>query len=89
MLQWQHVYTKICTLPFLLKRLRTLGWSKSMLANAYRSYDLSHFDYSAVVLMSCTASDKLEMSRFHKRCLDTISIETTTAHMYNIPSIHD
>ncbi len=57
-----------------------------MLANAYRDFGLSHFDYSAVVLMSCTEKDKAEMSHFQNRCLKSIGIEAT-ASKHNISPI--
>ncbi len=67
--QWRRVYSLVNTLPHLLRKLKYVGWSQSMLITAYRAYGLSHFDYSAIVLMSCSAADKAEMTHFEHRIL--------------------
>ena len=50
-----------------------------MLLSAYPAYGLSHFDYSAVVLMSCTAADKAEMTHFQHQILKIIGITADVA----------
>jgi hypothetical protein len=59
------------------------GWSQRELIAAYRAYGLSHFNYSAPVLMSCSAADKAEMAHFQNRILKIIGItedKATSAH---------
>ena len=79
--QWQRVSTLVSSLPYLFKKLKCTGWTKPMLLNAYRAYGLSHFTYSAVVLMSCTMIDKAEMTRFQNRILKIIGISAAEASM--------
>ncbi len=88
--QWQRVYSLVNKLPHLIKKLKYVGWTQSMLITAYRSYGLSHFDYSAIVLMSCTAAEKAEMTHFQHRILKIIGITPTeAASKHNIKSIVD
>ena len=68
--QWQHVYKQVCALPFLLKRLCINGWSQRELITAYQAYGLSHFCYSAAILMSCTSAENTEMTHFQNCILD-------------------
>ena len=42
--QWHRVYSLVYKLPHLLRKLKYVGWSQSMLLTAYRAYGLSHFD---------------------------------------------
>jgi hypothetical protein len=77
--QWQLVYSKVNSLTALLRELKLLGWHTSQLISAYRAYGLTHFDYSAVVLMSCTETEKLEMTRFQNRVLQSIGISQFVA----------
>ena len=77
-----------CALPFLFKRLRINGWSQRELITAYQAYGLSHFCYSAAILMSCTSAEKTEMTHFQNRILKTIGITSDAAKtLYNITSI--
>ena len=41
--QWEHVYAKVKSVPYLLRQLRQLGFREPILINVYRSYVLSHF----------------------------------------------
>ena len=45
--QWQLVQRKTSTVPYLIKRLKHLGFRQEILVNVYRSHALSHFAYSA------------------------------------------
>jgi len=77
--QWTKVQTIISSVPYLLKRLRHLGFSTSVLTNVYRSYALSHFIYSAPLLTSASKSIKSQMSAFQNRMLRIIGIGPTDA----------
>jgi hypothetical protein len=89
-LQWRRVYSLVCSLPHLLKKLKQVGFSKRMLLSVYRAYGRSHFAYSAVILMSCTATDKAEMSRFQHRVLNIIGVTPNEAAVrHNIKPITD
>jgi hypothetical protein len=88
--QWQRVYHQVCTLPFLFKKLKLVGWSKKMLLSAYRAYGLSHFVYSAPVLMSCSKKDKLAMLHFQNKLLKIIGVDqATAATQHNITTISE
>jgi hypothetical protein len=89
-LQWQRVEKQICTLPHLLKRLKINGWSQPMLISAYRSYGLSHFVYSAAILMSCVKGDRSEMQHFQNRIFNIVGITSEqAAATHNIIPLSD
>ncbi len=77
--QWQRVYTKLAAVPFVLKELKLTGFTTSQLVNFYRAYALAHFDYSAVILTSCTETVKKEMASYQSNALNIIGISQTTA----------
>jgi hypothetical protein len=89
-MQWHRVRTLICTLPYLLKQLKLVGWSQSMLISAYRAYGLSHLVYSAPILESTSKSAKNDMQLFQNRILRIAGLtqEEATAR-YNIIPVHD
>ena len=67
--QWDHVYDKIRTAPYLLRQLRQLGFREPILVNVYRSYVKSHLAYSAPALTSATSKLIEEMEVFQRRAL--------------------
>ena len=73
--QWQRVYSKISSNPFLLKALKKAGFITPILTVAYRSYALSHFVYSAPVLTSTSAAVKAEMAKFDRYCLKVLDLD--------------
>ena len=88
--QWNRVYSQVCSLIPLLRKLQRVGWDTEMLLSAYRAYGLSHLTYSAVVLMSCTAVEKAEMTSFQNRALRVIGISQDLAtSSHNISPITD
>ena len=83
--QWLRVYSRVRNLPHLFRKLRYVGWTKNMLLSAYRAYGLSHFDYSAVMLMSCSKADKTEMARLQHQILKIVGVtQNEAATNYNI-----
>ena len=86
--QWDLVYEKIRSAPYLLRQLRQAGFRKSILINVHRSYVLSHFAYSAPALTSATNKMLQEMEAFQRRCFKAIGIKPERAELeYNIASI--
>jgi hypothetical protein len=77
--QWTRVQSVVSSAPYLIKRLKHLGFKKEILVNVYRSHVLSHFTYSAVLLTSVTHSAKEQMSSFQRRLFRIIGINATTA----------
>ena len=89
-LQWERVASRLNSLPFLIKQLKLVGWSTSMLVSAYRAHGLSHFVYSAPILTSCTVGAKSEMASVQRKVLRAIGIsEATAAARYNIQPINE
>jgi hypothetical protein len=88
--QWERVYSSICSLPFLLKQLKLVGWSQKMLITAYKAYGISHFVYSAPILTSCNTNSKSEMSHFQRKILRIIGIsQTAAASQFNLRPINE
>jgi hypothetical protein len=88
--QWSCIQRKVKSLPYLLKRLKTLGFKEGILATVYRSHGLSHFNYSAPLLTACTSKTKSEIANFHKRALRIIDITPGQAKkQYNICEIDE
>ena len=88
--QWQRVYSLVNNLPFLLRKLKHTGWSQRMLLTAYRAYGQSHFDYSAVVLYSCSTIEKAEMTQFQRRILKIIGVTPEqAASQHNVLPVLD
>ena len=52
---------------------------QTQLLNAYRTYGLSHFTYSAAIIRAWNNSDKAEMTRYPNRILKTIGVSNTEA----------
>ena len=88
--QWDLISPRLNSLPYLVKQLKLVGWSTSMLVSAYRAHGLSHFVYSAPVLTSCTKRSKGEMASIQRQVLRAIGIsEAHAADKYNIRPIHE
>lgn len=77
--QWDRVYSLISTIPFLLKQLKRSGLEEQVLINTYKSLVLSHFSYSATVLVSTTDAAKHEMAVFQNRILRIIGVSREDA----------
>ena len=88
--QWDRVQSIIASVPFLLKRLKQLGFNQRILVNVYRSYALSHFTYSAPLLTSVSSTAKDEMASFQRRMLRIIGINAATALLtYKLSTIDE
>ena len=72
--QWDRVRLITASLPYLIKNLKHLGFQTDILVSVYRSYWLSHFIYSAPVLISTAASTQIDMQRYQNRILRIIGI---------------
>ena len=56
--QVEKVKSTTSSVPYIVKRLKNLGFSKRVLSNVYRSYPLSHFNYR-MIWISATEAAKL------------------------------
>jgi hypothetical protein len=57
-----------------VKQLKRSGFKENILINTYKSFVLSHFNYSSPVLATTSEATKLEMSQFQRRVLRIINI---------------
>jgi hypothetical protein len=55
--------------PFLIKQLKRSGLEEKILVSTYKSLVLSHFNYSATVLVSASEIAKHEMQVFQNRII--------------------
>ena len=86
--QWDRVQSITKSFPFLLRKLKKSGFRGPILANAYRSYALSHFTYSAPVLTSVSEKAKNEINNFHSRILKILKLTPEEAeNKYKITNI--
>jgi len=85
--QWQKVRSKTKCLPFLLKRLKRLGYKQSILVAVYRSLGLSHFAYSAPLLTSVSIRARQEIESFQRRMYRIINITPDATLKLNLPDI--
>ena len=72
--QWRRVQDKIKSIPFLLKKLRSIGFKPAKLINVYVSLVLRYFAYSSPLLISTSKSAIKEMTSFYRRVIRIISI---------------
>ena len=77
------------SIPYLLKRLRQLGFSQKIRTTVYKSMGLSHIIYSAPLLTSVNSDTKDEISSFHNRILRILNIKPEEAAEHKIQDIHD
>ena len=83
--QWSRVQNTIKSIPYLINTLKKLGFRTNILINAYNSYAVSHFTYSALMLTSCSEKAKSEIKNYHKNTLKIIGINDTEASTkYNL-----
>ena len=87
--QWKRVLSKMSSIPYLLKRLRQLGFSQKIRTTVYKSMGLSHIIYSAPLLTSVNSDTKDEISSFHNRILRILNIKPEEAAEHKIQDIHD
>ena len=88
--QWKRVQQKTNSLPYLLKRLKRLGFKRDILISVYRSLGLSHINYSAPLLTSASNQAKTEMAQYQRRILRIINISAADAAKHHgIISIDD
>ena len=86
--QWKSVQNKTKTFPYLVKRLKYLGFKKEILLSVYNSYALSHFRYSAPLLAYCSPKVSDEIHSFQRRIMRIINITSEEANSkHNIDSI--
>ena len=86
--QWHRVKKLTGSIPHLVKRLRYLGFKQSALANVIRSHVLSHFTFSAPLLIASRVEYKREMESLLKRLLRSANISKAhAASNYNIGSL--
>ena len=86
--QWENVQDKTKTVPYLVKRLKYLGFKKDVLLSVYNSYALSHFRYSAPLLAYCSPKVSDEIQSFQRRIMRIINISIEEAKSkFNIDSI--
>jgi len=77
--QWEHISSKISTVPFLLKQLKQLNFRENILINVYRSLVISHLNYSSTILSSANSNVIQEIASFQMRCLRIINIDQQRA----------
>ena len=78
--QWANVKSNTRSLCFLLKKLRRLCFKESILKTIYKSLGLSHFIYSAPLLVSTSKSAKSEISSFHRKIERIIGTKSLMIH---------
>ncbi len=79
------VSDKLKSVSYLINTLKKLGFLTNILINAYNSYAVSHFTYSALMLTSCSEKAKSEINSYHKNTLKIIGINDTEASTkYNL-----
>ena len=78
--QWHSIQSKINSVPYLIKRLKYLGFKQSILMTVYNSHALSHIRYSATLLTNSTNCVKKEMENCYKRILRIIGISRYDAY---------
>jgi hypothetical protein len=87
-IHWDKVFKTTNSQMFLLKQLKQLKFEEEILINVYRSITLSHYTYSAPLLISTSKNAKTEIAKQQHRFLKIIGITTTEAYeKYNIPPI--
>jgi hypothetical protein len=83
--QWSRVQNAIKSIPYLINKLKKLGFRTNILINSYNSYAVSHFTYSALMLTSCSEKAKSEINSYHKNILKIIGINDIEASTkYNL-----
>ena len=86
--QWHRVKKLTSSIPHLVKRLRYLGYKQSALVSAIRSHVLSHFTFSAPLLITSREEYRREMQSLLKRLLRSANISASlAASTYNITSL--
>ena len=86
--QWHRVKKLTGSIPHLLKRLRYLGYNRTALFNVIRSHALSHFTFSAPLLISSRVEYRQEMQSLLKRLLRSANISAPyAASTFNISSL--
>ena len=87
--QWKRVQSKTKSLPYLLKRLRQIGFSQKIRTTVYKSLGLSHIMYSAALLASTTKITKAKISSFQNRMLRILNIKPEEALKHKFKDVHD
>ena len=86
--QWHLVQRKTSTIPYLIKRLKHLGFRQEIMVSVYRSHALSHFTYSAPLLTDLSSKTKAEIEHFQKRILRILNIsQQDILDKFKIPKI--
>jgi hypothetical protein len=71
-MHWDKMSKTTNSQIYLLKQLEQLKFKVKILINFYRSLTLSHFNYSAPLLISTSANAKKEMAKLQYRSLKII-----------------
>jgi hypothetical protein len=79
-IHWDKMSKSTNSQIYLLKQLKQLKFKEEILINVYRSLTLSHFNYSAPLLISTSANPKKEMVKLQHRSLKII--DTTPKQAY-------
>ena len=74
--QWDHIAKVTSHIPFLIKQLKRLGFSKDILVSVYKSLVVSHLDYNSPVLLTTTNEVKTQINNLQKRILRIIGISS-------------
>jgi hypothetical protein len=78
-MQWSRVKSQTSGAAYLLSRLRYLGFKEEILVSVFRSHVLSHFIYSAPLLISPREKIQREMTSFINRLLRIIRVHPEKA----------
>ena len=88
--QWEKVQKSSGSTIYLLKRLKTCGFTENILVSVYRSYFLSHINYSSPALLSATLNTTAEIQRVQSRALKIIGLDEEQAlQKHGILAIRD
>ena len=85
---YKYLAIEINTVPFLIKRLKHLGFRQEILVNVYRSHALSHFSYSAPLLTHASSIIRAEMDSFQNRNLRIMNLnQSEIEEKFKIPKL--
>ena len=65
--QWDRIEKVTSHIPYLIKQLKRLGFSKDILVTVYKSLVVSHLDYNSPVLLTATNAVKMQINNQQKK----------------------
>ena len=71
-IQWERIQKNINSIPYLIKQLRRLSFSRDILITVYKSLVISHFDYSSPILSTTTKYIKSKINKTQKRSFESL-----------------